>query len=166
MPEGVAEQIAAMRSEPLDAAGRVASDWPATHLLVCRRTRQYFNSTGHDLERLRVKGVTNYAYMHPSELTKLGLVEEDVVEISTADASILGIAKVSDDLKPGVISMAHAFGARGEDAQSVRAHGSSTNRLVNDEREYDPITGQCRQSAILVRVSKSAMQYETRFKPS
>ena len=35
---------------------------------------------------------------------------------------------------------------------SVRAHGASTNRLVNDEVAYDPITGHCRQSAIPVRV--------------
>ncbi len=35
------------------------------------------------------------------------------------------------------------------------AHGfaaASTNRLVDDETAFDPITGQCRQSAIPVRV--------------
>ena len=50
--------------------------------------------------------------------------------------------------------MAHAFGARGDDAGAVRAHGASTNRLVNDEADYDPITGACRQSAIAVRVRR------------
>ena len=64
------------------------------------------------------------------------------------------MAKPSADLKPGVISMAHAFGARGDDAGAVRAHGASTNRLVNDEEDYDPITGACRQSAIAVRVRR------------
>jgi hypothetical protein len=51
--------------------------------------------------------------------------------------------------------MAHAFGAQGDDADSVRAHGASTNRLVNDEVAYDRITGQCRQSAIPVRVRRA-----------
>jgi len=48
--------------------------------------------------------------------------------------------------------MAHAFGACGDAPGDVRAHGASTNRLVNDEVAYDPITGHCRQSAIPVRV--------------
>jgi anaerobic selenocysteine-containing dehydrogenase len=152
-PRGVPAEIRDMRAEQLDAAGRVVDpQWPATHLLVCRRTRQYFNSTGQDLARLRVKGVTNYAHMHPADLRSLAIEDEAVVEISTPHARVLGIAKASADLKPGVISMAHAFGAQGDDAGSVRAHGASTNRLVNDEIAYDPITGQCRQSAIPVRV--------------
>ena len=76
-----------MRAEPLDAQGRVVDPhWPATHLLVCRRTRQYFNSTGQDLERLRVKGVTNYAHMHPDDLLTLSIADDDVVEISTPHA--------------------------------------------------------------------------------
>jgi hypothetical protein len=53
-----------------------------------------------------------------------------------------------------VVSMAHAFGARGDAPGGIRAHGASTNRLVNDEVAYDPITGHCRQSAIPVRVRR------------
>jgi anaerobic selenocysteine-containing dehydrogenase len=154
VPEGIVAQIREMRDETLDADGRVVDpDWPATHLLVCRRTRQYFNSTGQDLERLRVKGVTNYAHMHPDDLRALAIADDDVVEIATPHARVLGVAKASPDIKRGVVSMAHAFGARGEAADDVRSHGASTNRLVNDEVAYDPITGQCRQSAIPVRVS-------------
>lgn len=152
-PDGVPGQIRQMRGEPLDAAGRaVDPQWPATHLLVCRRTRQFFNSTGQDLERLRVKGATNYAHMHPDDLRALAIDDEGVVEIATRHARVLGIAKASADLKRGVVSMAHAFGARGDTPEEVRAHGASTNRLVDDETGYDPITGQCRQSAIPVRV--------------
>ncbi len=153
VPEGIVAQIREMRDETLDADGRVVDpDWPATHLLVCRRTRQYFNSTGQDLERLRVKGVTNYAHMHPEDLRALSLADDDIIEISTPHAQVLGVARASPDMKRGVVSMAHAFGARGDAPGDVRAHGASTNRLVNDEVAYDPITGHCRQSAIPVRV--------------
>ena len=156
LPDGIADQLRTMRAEPLDAKGRPTDPrWPATHLLVSRRTRQFFNSTGQDLDRLRVKGVTNYAHMHPDDLLTLAIDDDAVVEISTAHASVLGVAKASPDIKRGVISMAHAFGARGDDAGSVREHGASTNRLVNDEVGYDPITGQCRQSAIPVRVRRA-----------
>jgi anaerobic selenocysteine-containing dehydrogenase len=156
LPDGIADQLRTMRAEPLDSEGRPADPrWPATHLLVSRRTRQFFNSTGQDLDRLRVKGVTNYAHMHPDDLLTLAIDDDSVVEISTAHASVLGVAKASPDIKRGVISMAHAFGARGDDAGSVRDHGASTNRLVNDEVGYDAITGQCRQSAIPVRVRRA-----------
>jgi anaerobic selenocysteine-containing dehydrogenase len=152
-PDGVADELRGMRAEALDAEGRVVdAAWPATHLLVCRRTRQYFNSTGQDLERLRVKGVTNYAHMHPDDLRALSIADEDLVEIATPHARVLGVAKASADLKRGVVSMAHAFGALGDGPDDVRAHGASTNRLVDDEVAYDRITGQCRQSAIPVRV--------------
>jgi len=156
VPAGVVDQVREMRGEPLDATGRVVDpDFPATHLLVSRRTRQFFNSTGQDLDRLRIKGVTNHAHMHPDDLDELAIADDEVVEISSAHASVLGIAKASPDIKRGVISMAHAFGAQGDDADSVRAHGASTNRLVNDEIGYDRITGQCRQSAIPVRVRRA-----------
>jgi anaerobic selenocysteine-containing dehydrogenase len=156
VPEGIASELRAVRNEPLDAAGRAHDpQWPATHLLVSRRTRQFFNSTGQDLERLRAKGVTNYAHMHPDDLETLAIEDESLIEISTAHATVLGVAKASPDIKRGVISMAHAFGARGGDAGSVRAHGTSTNRLVDDEHGFDPITGACRQSAIPVRVRRA-----------
>ncbi len=152
-PAQVPEQLVALRAEPVDAAGlALPGDWPATHLLICRRTRQYFNSTGQDLELLRAKGSTNHAHLNPADLELLGAREDDLLEISTAHAHILGVAKPAADLKPGVVSMAHAFGARGDDPAAVRAHGASTNRLVNDEVDYDPITGACRQSAIAVRI--------------
>ena len=155
VPEGIVAQTREMRDETLDADGRVVDpDWPATHLLVCRRTRQYFNSTGQDLERLRLKGVTNYAHMHPDDLRALSLADDDIIEISTPHAQVLGVARASSDMKRGVVSMAHAFGARGDAPGDIRAHGASTNRLVNDEVAYDPITGHCRQSAIPVRVRR------------
>ena len=155
VPEGIVAQTREMRDETLDADGRVVDpDWPATHLLVCRRTRQYFNSTGQDLERLRVKGVTNHAHMHPEDLRALSLADDDIIEISTPHAQVLGVARASSDMKRGVVSMAHAFGARGDAPGDIRAHGASTNRLVNDEVAYDPITGHCRQSAIPVRVRR------------
>jgi anaerobic selenocysteine-containing dehydrogenase len=154
-PPSVPEQLRALRAESLDAAGRPGDRrWPATHLLICRRTRQFFNSTGQDLGPLRARGSTNHAHLNPSDLQRLGAREDDLLEISTPHAHIIGVAKPSPDLKPGVVSMAHAFGARGDDPGAVRAHGASTNRLVDDESDFDPITGACRQSAIAVRVRR------------
>jgi anaerobic selenocysteine-containing dehydrogenase len=90
--------------------------------------------------------------MNPSELVSRNLAEGALIEISAPHASILGVVKASADVKPGVISMSHGFGDIDADTATVVARGASTNRLVDDEVGYDPITGQCRQSAIAVRV--------------
>ena len=46
-PDLVPAQLRQLRAEALDEQGRPADgQWPATHLLICRRTRQFFNSTG------------------------------------------------------------------------------------------------------------------------
>lgn len=156
-PAGVAGELRALHAESLDAMGRVRrDDWPATHLLICRRSRNYYNSTGHDLEALRVKGVTNYAYMNAADLAGLGAAEGDLVEIAAPHAAILGVIRVTDEVKPGVVSMSHAFGDSANDPASVLARGAPTNRLVDDEVEFDPITGQTRQTAIRVRVRRPA----------
>ncbi|WP_426166137.1 hypothetical protein [Sandarakinorhabdus sp. DWP1-3-1] len=52
--------------------------------------------------------------------------------------------------------MAHAFGDFDTGLGGVRAHGNSTNRLVDETQDYDPITGQSRQSAIPVTVRAAA----------
>lgn len=123
-----------------------------SHLLISRRIKHFFNSTGHNVEGLKSKGTTNYAYLHSDDLMALGIASEAMVEISSSAGTIVGVVKASDDLKPGVISMAHAFGDTNSDKSNVARQGSSTNRLVSDEVHFDPITGQARQSAIPVRI--------------
>jgi len=49
--------------------------------------------------------------------------------------------------------MAHSWGAP-DLAADVRQVGASVNRLVADDRHYDPITGMPRQSAIPINVRK------------
>ena len=48
--------------------------------------------------------------------------------------------------------MAHAWGDPAIDPKEVREIGSSTNRLVSNETDFDPISGMARQSAIPVNL--------------
>jgi anaerobic selenocysteine-containing dehydrogenase len=121
--------------------------------LISRRSKTRFNSIGHPLAKLRARTTTNPAYMHPDDLAALGIEDGAIVEISSRHASIHGVAKASDKVRRGLISMAHAYGDSEAGKHNVREMGSSTNRLTSDEVEYDPITGQALQSAIPVRVA-------------
>ena len=84
----------------------------------------------------------------------LGLRDGDVVEIRSAHAAILGVVASADDVRPGVVSMAHAWGDPSADAKAVRDIGSSTNALVDDETDFDPFVGMARQSAIPVNLAR------------
>lgn len=120
--------------------------------LVSRRSRHRFNSSGHHLPKLREKRTTNPAFLHPDDLRDLGLAENDIVAISSPRATIYGVAAASDKLRRGVISMAHAFGDGAAGKDDVREKGNSTNRLVDETVDYDPLTGHSVQSAIPVRI--------------
>jgi anaerobic selenocysteine-containing dehydrogenase len=143
-PEGICDELRAVRA---------ATDLDRrSHRLISRRLRHVYNSSGRDVTALRAKGTTNPAYMNPEDLAALGIDNGAIVEISSDHASILGVAAAAEDVPCGVVSMAHAWGDPAVDPKEVREIGSSTNRLVSSERDYDPISGMARQSAIPVDV--------------
>ena len=138
------------------SAELVAGFDPEIHTLrlISRRLRHVLNSTGQHISGLRAKGATNHAYMHTDDVKALGLRDGDLVDIRSPRASIRGIVAVSDDLRPGVVSMAHAWGGTPADDASVREIGSPTGRLA-DLRSYDAVTGIPCMSAIPVSVRRA-----------
>lgn len=138
------------------SAESVADFDPEIHTfrLISRRLRHVLNSTGQHLPGLRSKGATNHAYMHPQDVESLGLQDGDLIDITSPRASIRGVVAVSDDLRPGVVSMSHAWGGPPADDASVREIGSPTGRLA-DLRSFDPITGIPCMSAIPVSVQRA-----------
>jgi anaerobic selenocysteine-containing dehydrogenase len=149
-PDDVCAELREVRGESLSEG--------YSHRLISRRLRHVYNSSGTHLPALRAKGTTNPAFMNPLDLEELGIESGAVVEIESDHASILGVAESADDVSPGVVSMSHAWGDPGMDPKEVREIGSSTNRLVAADRDYDPITGMARQSAIPVNVRLAPRQ--------
>jgi hypothetical protein len=73
-----------------------------------------------------------------------GVCRGDILRIESDHDFIYGIAEESDEVLPGVVSMAHA-------RDGVPGAGS-TNRLVTTDRDFEPVSGIPRQSAIAVRI--------------
>lgn len=61
----------------------------------------------------------------------------------------------ADDVKRGVISMAHSWGGRSLTDEKVRDIGTPTSRLVSVDAGHDPVTGMIVSSAIPVTVSRA-----------
>ena len=153
LPADISEQLQAVIGETYWQQPTNEDDGTVySHLLISRRLKHVFNSSGQQLEGLRKKGTTNPAYIHPDDLAALKLSSGGLVEIESAAGTLLGIVEAAEDIKPGVISMAHAWGDLPDNGGEVRTQGSSTNRLVDDDRTYNPITGMPRMSAIPVNL--------------
>jgi anaerobic selenocysteine-containing dehydrogenase len=144
-PAAVIEQLRALRAErPGDGA--------FAYRLISRRMLEVYNSTGDHLPGLRRRYAYNPAFMHPEDLARLGIHPGDVVRIDSDHDFIYGVAEATTDVLPGVVSMAHARGGEPERDADVRTIGSTTNRLVAVDRDFEPISGIPRQSAIPVNV--------------
>ena len=120
--------------------------------LVSRRLPSVLNSAWHDNPTLQKRFRYNPAFMNPDDLAELGIATGDVVEIASPRAAIRGVAEAAAEVRPGVISMSHCWGAApGEDDDPHRV-GTNTGRLSDTERDFDPHTGIPRMSTIPVRV--------------
>ena len=120
--------------------------------LTSRRLKSVLNSLGTELPNLAKKGTTNKAYMNPDDCAELGLDDGSLVEITSPHATIVGVCEPADDIRRGVVSMAHSWGTGSLTDEKVRDAGTPTNRLVTTKDGYDRITGQAVQSAIPVAV--------------
>ncbi len=148
------DDLAAVAGEPAVDGGGYHPGEHFTHRLASRRLRQVFNSTGVHLPGLNRRGPGNPAYLCPADMVAAGLADGDLVEIVSEHGSVVGVARTDDGLTPGVVSMAHAWGELPGEGD-VAAHpetGACTNRLVANDRDFEPLVGQCRQSAIPVNL--------------
>jgi anaerobic selenocysteine-containing dehydrogenase len=148
------EDLAVVAAEPVVAGGGYHPGDHYTHRLASRRLRQVFNSTGVHLAGLNGRGPGNPAYLNPADMAAAGLADGDLVEISSEHGRIVGVARADDGLLAGVVSMAHAWGALPGDDDVVDhpEAGACTNLLVANDSDFEPLIGQCRQSAIPVNL--------------
>ena len=133
----------AMMAELADVAaglGAAAAHDPSRLLLVSRREHARYNSVAHDLPALRRRLPHNPAHLNPADAARLGIVDGAMVEIESGAGCIRAIAHLAEDVRAGVVSIAHGF------------EPASTAALVDDERDYEPLSGLPRMSALPVVV--------------
>jgi anaerobic selenocysteine-containing dehydrogenase len=121
--------------------------------LISRREMHVANSS---YNAMIVRGGRrhNPAFMHPEDMTRIGVTDDDVVRIRSDRASIVAIVMTDAALRPGTVSMAHAFGPASTGDPDPTVYGSSTARLVSVEDNFDRYTGQPRMSGIPVEISR------------
>lgn len=147
-PAGIAEEVAEV------LAGQPAALDEFEFRLISQRLRHVYNSSGRDLEALMKKGTTNPACMHPDDLARLGLGPGDEIVLKSRYGQIPAIVEASANMKPGVISMAHAWGDLPGDQTkaSVREVGACIGLLVSNSEGLEEFSGMPHFSSLPVNV--------------
>jgi anaerobic selenocysteine-containing dehydrogenase len=123
-----------------------------SHLLASRRMRDAMNSVNVLFPTLRRRGSYNPAFMHPQDISDLGLKSGDRVEIVSEHGRLPAILKADEDLKPGVIQMSHSWGGLPGEEAPYEQVGGNVGLLIDNTRDIEPINAMARQSGIPVNV--------------
>jgi len=148
------QELAEVRAEAFPEHAGYAGDPVFSHRLVGRRMDNVYNSSGHGFERLTRKHRYNPAFMHPEDLETLGLAPGDLVEIRSSHGVTVAVVETAPDVRPGVVSMSHAWGGLPGEEERVREIGSNTGLLSSIEERLEPRSGIPLMSAIPVDVRR------------
>ena len=101
--------------------------------------------------------------MHPEDMNDLGLEAGELIAITSRVATVHAVVLPSDEIRPGLVSMSHAYGldvdrlAPSDDIGTPQpfSMGNHTGALASGELDYqEPHTGIPRMSAIPVHVER------------
>lgn len=143
MPDDVREELAQFR--------RASADDGFTHRIAVRRMRQVMNSLDPAIPEGSRNGRYNPAYLHPDDLTDLGLTDGDTVEIVSDYTRVAAIVACDDRLRRGVVSISHCFGGLPHEGDDPTA-GTCTNRLIDTGRHRQSINAMPTMSGLPVNI--------------
>jgi anaerobic selenocysteine-containing dehydrogenase len=142
----------------LDAAAEVTvseSNGHGSLRLIGRRQVQSNNSWMHNVPRLMRGKDRCTLLMHPDDAKSRGLASGAVVEVVSRTGRVRAPLEVSDEMKPGVVSLPHGWGhhrAGTRMATAAASPGASLNDVTDDER-VDALSGNAALSGVPVTVA-------------
>ncbi len=138
----------------LEAALDVA---PPDLVLVGRRDLRSNTSWMHNLTPL-IKGPDRCTLrVHPTDAARLGLADGGSARVTSRAGEVVAPVEVSDELRPGVVSLPHGFGhdLPGVRMGVARAHAGVNVNLVSDEAFVDVPSGNAAFNGVPVTIVPS-----------
>lgn len=148
----ILDQLAIVRSESVEARRGLCEDYP--YSLISVRI-QNTTCAGYQPAGL-LKRPYNPLSLHPGDLRSLDLEIGDLVEITSRNGTIIGVADIDENLRPGTVSMCHGFGKIPGEPSDPLKDGTNVNQLISWDDDFDPHHGQPRMSALPVSITKCA----------
>lgn len=152
MPSDVAQELHSFLGEQSTPGHWQRDGRSFTHLLASRRMRDLFNSNGRFVDTVRKRTPCNPAFMNPEEIAELGIVPGERISIESAHGEVVAVAEADPDLRRGVVSLAHGWGDPPGSNSDVEQSGTPVNRLIDNDRHYEPVNSMPHMSAIPVNI--------------
>ena len=140
------------------AAGDIASATDDGHgelRLIGRRQVQSNNSWMHNVPRLMRGKDRCTLLMHPDDAASRGLLDGAEVEIVSRTGRVRAPLEVSDEMKPGVVSLPHGWGHHrtGVRMATAAANAGASLNDVTDDARVDLVSGNAALSGVPVVVA-------------
>ena len=128
--------------------------------LITKRAVTTHNSWTHNFEDFVSGGRgTNHLYVHPQDAAQIGVGDGDIVDVTSATATVRLPVALLDDLMQGTVALPHGWGhqhARGLGVASKTA-GVNVNLLAADgESALERLSGMAHLTGIPVTVAPAA----------
>jgi anaerobic selenocysteine-containing dehydrogenase len=123
-------------------------------VLIGRRQLRSNNSWMHNSARLMKGADRCTALLHPDDAIARGLADGDRVRIASTVGAIEVPLQVTDEMRPGVVSVPHGFGhgRPGVGWQRAAANAGASMNDITDAAILDGLTGNAAFNAVPVRV--------------
>jgi anaerobic selenocysteine-containing dehydrogenase len=136
----------------------LATPDPEALVLIGRRHLRSNNSWMHNLPML-VRGPERCTlHVHPADAARLALVDGGRATIRSRVGAIDAPVEITEDIRPGVVSLPHGWGHDGDGVELdvARAHAGTNSNVLTDEDVVEPLTGTAVLNGIPVTVTPVA----------
>jgi len=120
----------------------IVKQYPEILLTGCRQV-EYIDAQMHDVPALRARRPDAEAEIHPATAAKYGIVHGESVAVETPRGSIKIKANVTQDIKPGVVSVPHGW-------------AEANCNILLDAKLLDHASGYITMNSVACRVVKLA----------
>lgn len=123
-------------------------------LITGARRREFFHSEQRQIKSLRKLRPHPQAELHPEQARQHGIATGDCIRISSPRGSIRMKALVTENIRPGVVSIEHGWWFPEQEGPDFGIWESNANLLTNSGPPYDPAFGTYQLRGLLCRVDK------------
>ena len=154
-PDSLAEAIARMHT----LFDELAAEPPGQLKLISKRDAYMFNSWYANLPKLKAQGRDhNPLFMHPADAAARQIADGDRVQVANRHGQLQAPVKLSDQLMPGVVAMAHGWGHGASPGMAVAQQAAGVNcnvLLPSGPGAFEPISNQAHMTGIPVEVQRA-----------
>jgi anaerobic selenocysteine-containing dehydrogenase len=127
---------------------------PPALVLVGRRHLRTNNSWSHNVPSLGRGRQLCTLQIHPDDADRDGLTDGGRAAVASTAGRIEVDVEVTDDIRPGVVSLPHGFGhdLDGVELSLAREKGGANSNVLTDRFDLDPLSGNAVLNAIPVTV--------------